>query len=96
MAATSGSGKSSLSSAADAYKELASAAPAAIRSDFETIAAAFQGYAKALEKAGYTPGKTPTAAQITALTAAAKTFSNVKLQAASQHLSAWAKQNCSK
>jgi hypothetical protein len=96
MAAASGSGKSSLSTAADAYKELANAAPSAIRSDFETIAAAFQGYAKALEKSGYTPGKTPTASQAVALQAAVKTFSSAKLQAASQHLSAWAKQNCSR
>jgi hypothetical protein len=94
MAASSGNGKSSLSNVANVYKELASAAPAAIRSDFETIATAFQGYTGALAKAGYTPGKVPTASQIAALTAASKSFSTPKLQAAEQHLAAWGSKNC--
>jgi hypothetical protein len=69
-------------------------APAEIRGDFETFAAAFSGYAKALGNAGIKPGKTPTAAQIAALTAAAKSFSTPKLQAAEQHLAAWGQKNC--
>ncbi len=96
MAAASASGKSSVTDAAAAYKALADAAPSAIRSDFEEIASAFQTYTKALEKAGYVPGKVPTASQLAALSAAAKSFSDPKLQAAQQHLVAWGKKNCSK
>ena len=57
MAAASGTGKTDLTALANAYKAMASAAPSAIRSDFETIGAAFSNYADALKKAGYTPGK---------------------------------------
>jgi len=45
-------------------------------------------------KAGLKPGQTPTPAQLAQLQAAAKTFSTPKLQAAEQHLTAWAKKNC--
>jgi len=95
MAATSGTGKTDLTVVANAYKAMASAAPSAIRSDFETIAAAFSSYASALKKAGFTPGKVPTASQMVALAAASKSFSAPKLQAAEQHLSAWGTKNCS-
>lgn len=94
MSAAGGAGKTDLTTVANAYTAMASAAPSAIRSDFETIAAAFSSYANALKKAGYTPGKVPTASQMTALAAASKSFSAPKLQAAEQHLSAWASENC--
>jgi hypothetical protein len=95
MVAASRTGKSDLTALANAYKALASAAPSAIRSDFETIAAAFSSYASVLKKAGFTPGKVPSASQMTALVAASKSFSTPKLQAAEQHLSAWSSKNCS-
>ncbi len=95
MAAATSSGKSSVTSAAEAYQALADAAPSAIRSDLETLSGAFESFAKALEKAGYTPGKTPTAAQLAALSSASKSFTSPKLQAAEQHLVAWGKKNCS-
>jgi hypothetical protein len=79
---------------ADAYKSLASAAPAEIRSDFQTFANAFSDYAKALDKSGFKPGKTPTASQIAAITAASKEFSSPKLLTAERHLTAWGQQNC--
>ena len=94
MAAASGKGQTSLTDVASVYKSLASAAPSAIRPDFKTIADAFQSYATAVQKAGFTPGKVPTAAQIAALSSASKSFSAPKLQAAEQHLSTWASQNC--
>jgi hypothetical protein len=94
LQASAGNGLSSLGDEANIFKTLASVAPAEIRGDFETFAAAFSGYAKALGNAGIKPGKTPTAAQIAALTAAAKSFSTPKLQAAEQHLAAWGQKNC--
>lgn len=94
LAATRGTGKSSLTDVASIYKALAQAAPSEIRPDFETIAAAFSTYADALSKSGYTPGKTPTASQIAALQSLSKSFSSPKLAAAEQHLSAWGTKNC--
>ena len=94
LQASAGNGLSSLGDEANIFKTLASVAPAEIRGDFETFAAAFSGYAKALGNAGIKAGKTPTAAQIAALTAAAKSFSTPKLQAAEQHLAAWGQKNC--
>jgi hypothetical protein len=94
LQASSGNGLNSLGDEANVFKALASAAPSEIRGDFETFAAAFSAYAKALGNAKIKPGQTPTAAQIAALTAAAKSFSAPKLQAAEQHLVAWSKKNC--
>jgi len=85
---------SSIDNEVNAFKALANAAPAEIRGDFQTFAGAFAAYAQALAKAGFKPGKVPTAGQIAAMTAAAKSLSTPKLQAAEQHLSAWAQQNC--
>ncbi len=94
MAAAEAHGSTSLTDVANAYQSLASQAPSAIRSDFETIATAFQNYAKAVQKAGFTPGKVPTASQIAALAQASKSFSAPNLKTAEQHLSTWAGNNC--
>jgi hypothetical protein len=94
MAAASSNGTTSLTQVATAYQGLASDAPSAIRSDFETIATAFKNYAEAVQKAGFTPGKVPTASQIAALAFASKSFSAPNLKTAEQHLSTWASNNC--
>jgi hypothetical protein len=94
LQAASGNGSSSLGDEANIFKAMASAAPSEIRGDFETFASAFSSYAQALSKANFKPGKTPTAAQIAALTNAAKSFNTPKLQAAEQHLAAWGQKNC--
>jgi len=94
MQSSSGNGSSSIADEANALKALASAAPEEIRGDFETFAAAFAGYAQVLAKAKFKPGQTPTAAQVAAMTTAAKALSTPKLQAAEQHLSAWSQKNC--
>jgi hypothetical protein len=89
-----GGGLSSIGDEANVFKVLASSAPAEIRSDFETFAGAFSAYAQALTKAGLKAGKTPSAAQVAVLASAARSFSTPKLQAAEQHLSAWAQKSC--
>lgn len=94
MASATGQGTGSITDAAKAYKALADAAPSEIRSDFQTIAAAFEAYANAMKDAKLEPGKTPTASQLAALTAAAKSFSTEKVSAASRRLSAWSAKNC--
>jgi hypothetical protein len=94
LRSSSGGGLSSIGNEANVFKALASAAPAEIRGDFVTFAGAFSSYAQALTKAGLKAGQTPSAAQVAALAAAAKSFSAPKLQTAEQHLSAWAQKNC--
>jgi hypothetical protein len=94
LRSTAGGGLNSVGNEANVFKALASAAPSEIRGDFETFATAFSAYAQALTKAGLQAGKTPTAKQLAALAAVGKSFSAPKLQAAEQHLSAWAQKNC--
>jgi hypothetical protein len=79
---------------AKAYSDLANAAPAAIRGDLKTLSGALKTYAAALAKSGYKAGSTPTAAQIASLQNAAKSFTDPKLTAAEQHLTAWVTSNC--
>ncbi|HJX47020.1 MAG TPA: hypothetical protein VJ375_04180 [Gaiellaceae bacterium] len=94
MQPMSGNAQTGIADEAKALQAMAGAAPAEIRGDFETFASAFTAYAQAFEKAGLKVGKTPTAAQLVHMATAAKAFSAPKLQAAEQHLSAWAQKNC--
>src|SRR5579862_2387770 len=75
-------------------KAMAQAAPSAIRGDFQTFESAFHTYVQALAKVKLKAGSVPTAAQIAALTNAAKSLNEPKLRAAEQHLAAWAQKNC--
>ena len=75
-------------------KAMAQAAPSAIRGDFQTFEGAFHTYVQALAKIKLKAGSVPTAAQIAQLTNAAKSLDEPKLQAAEQHLAAWAQKNC--
>jgi hypothetical protein len=94
LQSSSGGGSGSLGNEASVLKAMASAAPVEIRSDFETFAGAFSSYAQALAKAGFKPGKVPSAAQIAAMATIAKSFNAPKLVVAEQHLAAWAQKNC--
>jgi hypothetical protein len=94
--AASGNASTSINTEATLLNDLANSAPSDIRSDFQTIAAAFSGFVSTLQNSGYKLGsKTPpTAAQAAALEKAAKSFDTPKLKSAEQHLEAWGKQNC--
>jgi hypothetical protein len=94
LQSTSTGGLGSIGTETNVFKALANAAPAEIRGDFETFAGAFSVYAQALTKAGLKAGKVPSAAQMSVLATAAKSFNAPKLQAAERHLSAWAQKNC--
>ncbi len=94
LSAQNATGTSSLANVSDVFKAMADAAPAEIRPDFQTIAKAFANYAETLKKAGFKPGQAPTPATIAKLASVAKTFSDPKLQAAEQRLSAWGTKNC--
>lgn len=96
ITASSGNPSTVLQTESNELKALAQAAPSDIRGDFETFATAFQGFLGALQKAGYKLGSknSPTAAQIAALSKAARSFNTPKLRQAEAHLSAWASKNC--
>lgn len=99
MATTAGKNPATaLDTEAKQLQALADAAPAEIRADLQTFAAAFTGFLSALEKAGYKPGQAmttaPSPAQIAALTRAAKSFDTAKVKQAEEHLGTWASQNC--
>ncbi len=96
VTASSGNLTTVLQTESSELKALAQAAPSDIRGDFQTFSTAFTGFLQALQKSGNKPGsKTPpTAAQIAALSTAARSLDSPKLKQAEQHLSAWARQNC--
>jgi hypothetical protein len=73
---------------------LASKVPDEIKPDVETLAQAFSEYASKLKDIGITPGSTPSADQLKQLQAALVSLDQQKLTAASAHIQAWAKQNC--
>jgi len=94
MEASSGNLQATITNEEKVLQALASAAPSQIRGDFETFATAFKGYAQVLAKSGYKLGAAPTASQVAQLTAASKALDAPKVQAAEQHLTAWARTNC--
>ena len=96
LTAAGGNPATALKTEAGILQGLANAAPSDIRSDFETLATAFTSFVDTLEKSGYKAGSTatPSAAQIAALTKAAKSFNSAKIRAAEAHLNAWTTQNC--
>jgi len=94
MSSASGGGKFNLNAMVTAYKNLANAAPSAIRPDIEEFAAAFSTYASTLSKVGYKFGSVPTASQISAIEGATKLFTSAKLKSAETNLEAWAASNC--
>jgi hypothetical protein len=94
--ASSGGTQATFQAEARDLQAFADAAPSNVKADFQTFATAFSSYLQALHKAGYNIGsmKVPTAAQITALTNAAKMLDTAKMKTAEQHLRAWVQNNC--
>ena len=73
-------------------KEFASKAPDDIRADFQVYADYVGKVADAM--GGIKPGQTPSAEQLAKLQALSTQIDQAKLTAASQHIAAWATQNC--
>jgi hypothetical protein len=94
MAAARTGGKLNLQAAVSAYQNLANAAPSEIRPDLQITAQVFSSFAGALAKVGYTPGKTPTPAQLAGLQSAVQVFSQPQFRTAERRLSVWAHQHC--
>ena len=94
LQSTSGDLKGTLDNEDKVLQAMANAVPSEIRGDFQTFQQAFHDYLQAISKLNLKAGSVPSADQIAKLTSAAKAFSTPKLQAAEQHLSAWASKNC--
>jgi hypothetical protein len=92
--APTGNGTVDMKREADALKALADAAPDAIKADFKTFAEAFSSFAKVYADSGFKAGSTPTAAQISKFTAAARKLSTPKVEAAMRHLETWGTTHC--
>jgi hypothetical protein len=94
LQSTSGDLKGTIDNEDKVLQAMANAVPSEIRGDFQTFQQAFHQYLQAISKLNIKAGSVPSADQIAKLTSAAKAFSSPKLQAAEQHLSAWAGKNC--
>ena len=88
------SAKGNLQDVAAEFQKFANSVPSEIRGDVQTIAAAISKYADALKGINFTPGQTPSAADLVKLQAALKSIDQPKLQAAEKHIQAWAQKNC--
>jgi hypothetical protein len=93
-AATTGSGMPDLEKTAKVYEDFVDQVPEEIRDAFRTIAAAFSTYADALKDVDLKPGQTPDPETLAKFAAAAKSFDNTELTAATTEIEAWVTKNC--
>jgi hypothetical protein len=88
------SGSTSGDTNTEELQQLVDKVPDEIQGDVQTLADAFGQYAAKLKDIGIKAGSTPSAAQLQQLQAAIASLNQQKLTAASQHIQAWAKDNC--
>jgi hypothetical protein len=93
--AVSGAGNSGdMKKVAQLLQEFAAKTPSEIRPDFQVVA---DNYGKIAEAVGtMKPGATPDAATLAKLQKLATQIDSVKLQKASEHITAWLQKNCSR
>ena len=89
------SGSTSGDTNTEELQQLVDKVPDEIQGDVQTLADAFGQYAARLKAIGIKAGSTPSAAQLQQLQAAIASLNQQKLTAASNHIQAWAKDNCS-
>jgi ABC-type glycerol-3-phosphate transport system substrate-binding protein len=89
------SGATSGNANTEELQQLVDKVPDEIQADVQTLADAFGQYAAKLKDIGIKAGSTPSAAQLQQLQAAIASLDQQKLTAASNHIEAWAKDNCS-
>ena len=88
------SGATDGSANTEELQQLVDKVPDEIQADVQTLADAFGQYAAKLKDIGIKAGSTPSAAQLQQLQAAIASLDQQKLTAASNHIEAWAKDNC--
>jgi hypothetical protein len=88
------SGGQDVSGDIEKFSQYVDEVPEEIRGDVQTIAAAYSTFADELKDIGYTPGQVPTADQLQKLQDASGSLGTPEVQAAGEHLSTWATENC--
>ena len=88
------SGGQDVSGDIEKFSQYVDEVPEEIRDDVQTIAAAYSTFADELKDIGYTPGQVPTADQLQKLQDASGSLGTSEVQAAGEHLSTWATENC--
>jgi hypothetical protein len=86
--------KEKLEQAKQLYQSFVDKAPSEIKPDLQVLADAYSKIADAIGKIDIKPGQTPDAATIQKIQEALASIDNAKVQAATQHLSAWVTSNC--
>jgi hypothetical protein len=76
------------------FQEFVDRAPEEIRADLQVLADAFTKYADALEGVDLQAGETPDAATLQKLQAAVASIDQAEVQAASERVDTWARENC--
>lgn len=80
--------------ALDAFDQFTENAPEEIRADFQVLAQAYTKYVDVLNAVGLKAGEIPNAEQLQKLSEASAAFNDPDVTAASNHVSAWADENC--
>ena len=88
------SGGQDVSGDIEKFSQYVDEVPDEIRDDVQTIAAAYSTFADELKDIGYKPGEVPTADQLQKLQDASGSLGTSEVQAAGEHLSTWATENC--
>jgi hypothetical protein len=86
--------KEKLRQAKQLFQDFVNKAPSEIKADLQVLADAFSKYIDALGNIDLKPGQTPDAATLQKLQQAIASIDQTKVQQASQHLDAWAKEHC--
>jgi hypothetical protein len=96
IAQAMGGANADISKTADLFDELVASAPDEIKGDLQVISEGVTTMAAAMKGIDFKAGATPTADQLAKMQTALASVDNAKLQAASQHIEAWAQENCKK
>jgi hypothetical protein len=92
--ALTGSGGTDVQKTATLLQQFADRTPAAIRPDFQVVAAAYAKAAGALKGVNLTAGKAPSAAAMAKLAALGTEINSAALRKADADITAWAHTNC--
>jgi hypothetical protein len=89
-------GTDTLEEAADAFDEMADAAPSEIRADMRILAEAYAAYVSIIADANFNPasGQAPSAETMEKLQEAAEKFDNDEFKAASERVTKWFAEEC--
>jgi hypothetical protein len=96
IAEAMGGANADISKTADLFDQLVASAPDEIKGDLQVISEGVTTLAEAMKGIDFKAGATPSADQLAKMQTALASVDSAKLQAASQHIEAWAQENCKK